>query len=56
MVHTLKEQWDCIIGDSKDTPAKHHQSFTLWKTTPLMSSKMAIPFGTFNDQDGCSLR
>ena len=48
MVHTLKGQWDCIVGDSNDKGAQRHQFPTLWTTTPLMASKNGSPFWHFH--------
>mgnify|MGYP007129928753 FL=1 len=47
MVHTLKGQWDCIIGDSKDKVAQCHEFLTLWKATPLISLENGNPFWHF---------
>ena len=57
MVHTLKGQWDCIIGDFDDKAAQRHPFYTLWKATPhLCPQRMPLLFGTFSHQDGYSLR
>ena len=34
-LHTLKGQWDCIIGEFDDKVAQHYQFLTLWKATHL---------------------
>ena len=52
MVHTLKGQWDTIIGDSNDKVSQHHRFLTLWKLLHLCPRRMALLFGTFKHQDG----
>ena len=37
----------CLIGDSEPKAAQCHQFLTLWKATPLMSSKNDTPFWHF---------
>ena len=43
MVHTLKGQWDCIVGDFDDKAAQCHEFLILWTITPLMTSKNGNP-------------
>ena len=47
MIHTLKGQWDCLIGDSEPKAAQCHQFLTLWKATPLISLENGNPFWHF---------
>ena len=39
VLHIHMGQWDCITGYSNDKTARCHRFLTLWKATPLMSSK-----------------
>ena len=55
MMHTLKGQWGCLIGDSEAKVAQHHQFLTQWELLQLCPPKMVILFGTFSHQDACSL-
>ena len=46
-IHTLKGQWDCLIGDFEPKATQRHQFLTLWKDTPFMSLKDGNPFWHF---------
>ena len=44
IVHTLKGQWDGIIGDSDAKIAQRHEFITIWKPSPFMTANCGTPY------------
>ena len=53
IVHTLKGQWDGIIGDSDAKIAQQHEFITTWKATPSWQPIMVLLIAICNLQNGC---
>ena len=45
--HTLKGQWDGIVGDSEAKIAQRHEFLIIWTTTPFMTSNYGTPYWHF---------
>ena len=50
MVHTLKGQWDGIIGVFDTKIAQQHEFITVWTATPFMTSNYGTPFSDWHFQ------
>ena len=47
IVHTLKGQWDGIVGDSDAKIAQQHEFITIWKVAPFMTTNCDNPYWHF---------
>ena len=47
IVHTLKGQWDGIVGDSDAKIAQRSQFLGIWTATPFLTSNYGTPYWHF---------
>ena len=47
IVHTLKGQWDGIVGDSDANIAQRHEFLIIQTTTSFMTSNSGTPYWQF---------